>query len=178
MNPIDTFLSILTDRFSSVPVRAIYLSIQWFFIFIDLVLAVGFVYILSKIINMRPRFDPPKDSGVHPLAGDATLATRWANIREKAGTAPPQSYALAIIEADSFTDSLLKRLGVPGDDMGARLDTLKEKGGVPSLDRVWRVHRIRNEIAHNPNYTLDVRSVEEYLDMYEAFLMDIGALGK
>jgi hypothetical protein len=178
MNPIDTFLAILTDRFPSVPIRGLYVSVQWLFILIDAALAVCFVYVVRTILKLRYSFDPPKGVNMHPLSGDTTLPARWASIREKVNTAPPQSYALAIIEADAFTDSLLKRLSVPGDDMGARLDTLKATGNIPSLDRLWRVHRVRNEIAHNPNYRLDARSIEEYLDMYEAFLMDIGALGK
>ena len=89
---------------------------------------------------------------------------------------PPQSYTMAIIEADTLIDNILKRVGISGETMADRLNQL-DPDEFSILGRLWRVHRVRNALVHSPGFVVSKRDAEEALKIYESFLRELEVLG-
>lgn len=64
------------------------------------------------------------------------------------------SLKLAIINLDKLLDEALKALNVKGDNFVKRMQTAKNKfKSYESYDATWKAHKVRNQIAHDTNYT-------------------------
>lgn len=162
-----------------IQLQPIYFFLKIVFQILDALLLIGAVYFLLRAFSLRPRLY--KKQSYHErrlaLARDAVLQDQWSKIVRKLNTNPPQSYTLAIIEADTFVDSVLKRIGVSGDTMADRLNQLDPEELV-TLGRLWRVHRIRNALVHSPGFVLSKRDAEEALHIYESFLRELEVLAQ
>lgn len=145
-------------------------------IFLDLVLFSVFVYAFLKAFEYRPRFvRDPRLARAKPVLSDPALRKQWLAILENADLKPPQSYALAIIEADKFTDSILKSAGYPGEHMADRLETLNGSE-FTTLDGLWRAHRLRNELVHTSDFEVSHQDTKHALRAYQKFLTELGVL--
>jgi len=82
-------------------------------------------------------------------------------------------WKLAIIEADSILDQLIQALGYKGDTMGDRMKNIRP-GQFPYLDEAWRVHKVRNFLAHDPNYELSRQAVLRTIDIYKKIFREFG----
>lgn len=79
---------------------------------------------------------------------------------------------LAILEADKLLDHVLKFLGYRGS-LGEKL---KKSGSLFSnLDDVWKVHKMRNKIAHEIGVKVGHKTVSETLKIFKIALRDLGA---
>ncbi len=161
---------------TSLPWLSILNALRYAFILADLGLIILLVYTFRASRRLRPPLErpAPADRWV-TLKGSPEFAVRWDAIRVKAESSP-ESATLAVIEADTLVDDVLRRLGLAGETMAERLDQLDPKE-VPSLDRLWRVHRIRNAIVHRPGFSVPPSDAREMLGVYETFLKDLEVLG-
>ena len=166
------------DYLYNIPFAFIFSLLHDVFVALDIGLFVGIVYVLIELAPFRPKFvnNPRKlivrEKRVSTLA-NAELTAKWKHILEKAESAPPQSLTLAIIEADSFVDDILKQLGYQGEHMADRLDKIS---AVDSLDGLWKAHRVRNDVVHTPGYQISPADARRFLNDYEAFLKEMGVL--
>ncbi len=146
------------------------------FIFLDAVLLGIFLYSLKQVWAFRPKFRAERKAKKKTVTLRTALVLEgWRKVREKASVGSPESLRLAVIEADTIVDGVLKEIGISGEHMADRLakvnpDTLK------SLERVWRAHRLRNDLAHTPGFSLSAEDAREAIEDYEAFLKEIGVL--
>ncbi len=73
--------------------------------------------------------------------------TRWESIQKKIKENNPESWRIAIIEADILLDETLADAGYPGQSLGEKL-----KGANPqsftTVQDAWDAHKVRNDIAH------------------------------
>lgn len=149
------------------------------FIFLDLAVIIAFIVAFWYAVPLRPKFvrKPQKAANRQlPLAGkQEEVKARWARILEKAPVAPPQSFVIAIIEADKCVDDVLKDLGLKGEHMADRLEKLAPED-FKTLDKLWRAHRVRNDLVHTPDFRIDSSDAEEILKLYEAFLKELEVL--
>jgi len=106
---------------------------------------------------------------------DEKIKKKWAAVVAKANTSPPNSYIVAIIEADKIMDEVLQRLGLKGMHTADRLEALAS-WDLKSVDKLWRVHKIRNELVHTPDFNLSYQDAKEVLGGYESFFKEIGVL--
>ncbi len=84
------------------------------------------------------------------------------------------SYNATVIEADKLLDKALMEMGLPGKTMGERL---KSAGNMFSqLNSVWYAHKLRNQIAHERNFSLDYNKSLHALKTYRQALKDLGAI--
>lgn len=95
------------------------------------------------------------------------IVERWKNIRltSRQGT---MGAKVAIMEADTLLDSVLKSLSMPGQTLGERLKMACYK--YPHLKTVWWAHKIRNQLAHEASFQLSQRQAEQALDEFEKAL--------
>lgn len=161
------------DALFSFPWRKIYETIRAVFIILDVILIAAFIYVFVKSLEYRPKFyRNPKRAKKTFATRDPQLQKRWKTLLEKSKSNPPQSYTLAIIEADKFVDDVLKKMGLQGEHMADRLERLGSSD-LKTLDRLWRVHRIRNELVHNTDFNISRVDAGEVLEGYEVFLKEL-----
>ncbi|MBQ3431098.1 hypothetical protein IJG20_03315 [Candidatus Saccharibacteria bacterium] len=88
----------------------------------------------------------------------------------------PATYNMAVVEADKLLDKAMHEMGVSGRTMGERLKRCgKEKFGT-HLNSVWRVHKLRNQIAHESRFSLEYLESKRALAVYRQALKDLGAI--
>lgn len=149
-------------------------------IFFELLLVGIFIFAFVQYWPMAPRVKlwqvrPPVTSRKVRFKKDPAIAGHWGAIlnRVKSGTQDAMKYA--ILEADSLTDHFLKSVGFSGEHMADRLSQIIPDR-VPSLERVWKAHKLRNELAHTPGVTVTVEETKEALTAFRDFLVELGAM--
>jgi hypothetical protein len=121
----------------------------------------------TKVAQVRQAF---RGSAAMPKE---KIESRWKKIEEKISSYNSSDWKVAIIEADSTLDELIKSLGYIGDTMGERMKQIKP-GQFPYLDEAWRVHKVRNFLAHDPNYELHRDVAQHAIDIYKKIFKEFG----
>lgn len=106
--------------------------------------------------------------------GVRKVVKAWAKITSRLETGLESEYKLAVIEADSILNDILKRMGFGGETLGERLERLTT-ATLPNLKQIWEAHKIRNNIVHDPDYRLALDEARRVLDIYEQALRDLQA---
>ena len=85
------------------------------------------------------------------------------------------TFNTAVVEADKLLDKALRELQIPGSTMGERMKRCgKER--FSHLNDVWYAHKLRNQIAHEPGFTLSFSEARRALTIYRQALKDLGAI--
>jgi len=133
-------------------------------------------YPLIKSFHHRPNLNPFRRITARTFTlEDALFKEQWESILKRFAVGSADSLKLAVIDADKLADDTLKRLGLEGDHMADRLEKISVEE-IRTLDRLWRAHRVRNELVHTPGYELDVEEAKHILADYRAFLEEVGVL--
>lgn len=98
----------------------------------------------------------------------------WEELSQlaKVGGAPGRK--LAMIEADKLVDTVLRKVGFPGETMAERLKVAEYQH--PAIKNMWTAHRWRNQLVHEAHFTLTERQTLEALKAFEAVLRSFKAL--
>ena len=100
--------------------------------------------------------------------------TKFLAIENKLSKDNSATYMTTIIEADKLLDKALVEAGAPGKTMG---DRLKRSGGkFTDINAVWRAHKLRNAIAHEPDLEVGYKQATNSLSIYKQALKDLGAI--
>ena len=168
-------------RSGNLPGEAGFFSNIWqviwgIFVFLDVILLVTFISVFFISLKYRPKLHP-KHGAIKRVftVRDAVFKERWQKIQEKIATGSPDSLKVAIIDADKLADDVLKQSGLEGEHMADRLEKLFPQE-LRTLDKLWRAHRLRNNLVHNPGFEIDAREAKTALRNYEAFLKEVKAL--
>ena len=141
---------------------------------LDAFLVVFILWLFVKIWPFRPRIHPnhgmPKKTFT---LRDAILKDRWEDVMKKVATGKEDAMKLAIIEADKIVDDALKQMGLPGEHMADRMQELPAEE-VRTLPRLWRAHRLRNNLVHTPGFLVTAEETRKAIADYEAFLKEVG----
>lgn len=145
-------------------------------ILVTVALAIGFLYSLYQAWQFRPKFHLEKETAkkISTLRG-TMMKERWQSIVKRFSLGTPESVRVAIIEADALVDAALKDMDVPGEHLADRLSNL-EADDIKSMQRIWRVHRLRNDLVHTPGFALSPDEANAALGDYEAFLKEVEVL--
>ena len=100
--------------------------------------------------------------------------TRFLAIENKLKQDNPASFMTTVIEADKLLDKALVEAGAPGKTMGDRLKRFGSRFG--DLNGVWRAHKLRNAIAHEPDLEVSYKQAANALAIYKQALKDLGAI--
>lgn len=104
--------------------------------------------------------------------GIRKVAKQWREITARLETGIESEAKLALIEADSILDDILKRMGYSGETLGERLKSVT-KEIIPNIDEIWEAHKIRNNIVHDPDYRLNLDQARNALAIYERALREL-----
>lgn len=124
---------------------------------------------LRTRIKLLKAIAPPE------AAKESPLGSRWDEIQRHLNSTKEAEWKFAVIEADSLVDYILKSGGYPGDTMGERLKNI-DKTQIVTLDGLWEAHKIRNRLAHDPNYFLRYGEAKRAVQLYEKTLKELNAL--
>jgi len=100
---------------------------------------------------------------------------QWAKILKRLDTGLESEYKLALIEADSFLDEILIRMGFTGDSLEERFKKVTQTV-LPNIEEVEEAHKTRNNIVHDPDYRLAQGEAREILSVYEKAFQDLDIL--
>ncbi len=100
--------------------------------------------------------------------------TRWLKIENSVVKNDPRTYGMAVIQADKLLDKALLELGLPGKTMGERLKKIGDR--FSKLNQVWYAHKLRNQIAHEPDFEISYQQVSQALTAFRQALKDLGAI--
>lgn len=98
--------------------------------------------------------------------------TQWKKLQS--GLSKPDSWPMAIIQADNLLDEALKSLKFKGKTMGERLVSAQKS--LSDNDGVWYGHKLRNKIVHEVDIKLTKKEVQKSLVGIRQALKDLGAL--
>lgn len=82
---------------------------------------------------------------------------------------------LSILEVDKLLERSLKELNAKGDTILEKLEAVKP-WQLPSRDEVFRAHKIRDRIVHEPGTPLTHFEAEGALKIYEQALRELGVI--
>ncbi len=109
--------------------------------------------------------------------GDAVPAGgKWATIQNHLKDNNPNSWKIAIIEADIYLDEVLTNAGYTGSTIGEKLKSANPTSFTTVQD-AWNAHKIRNAVAHvGGDFILTRRIAQEALTQYERVFREFGAI--
>lgn len=100
--------------------------------------------------------------------------SRWAKILEHVKSPNPSDWRLAIIEADTILDELMKGRGVEGENLGERLKNSSPNTFL-NLDYAWEAHKVRNRIAHEGSqFVLSQYEAQRIIGLFEKVFKELG----
>lgn len=98
----------------------------------------------------------------------------WNKVLTYLASDSSSDWKLAIIEADTILDVLMKDLGFKGQSLGDRLK-MSSQETFNGLSSAWEVHTIRNKIAHEGlNFELSKHEANRVIAIYESIFRQYG----
>lgn len=145
------------------------------FLFLSLFLFGSIIFFLFKNSWLRHLFfyDMAEFLTYRPF-GVKRIEKAWNKIIGRLETGLESEYKLAVIEADSMLDDILKRMGYGGETLGERLKNLTS-ATLPNIEGLKESHQIRNNIIHDPDYRLSLDEARKIMANYEQAFRDLQA---
>ena len=100
--------------------------------------------------------------------------TKWLTIERSLTRDQPASYHLSVLNADKLLDQSLKESGYKGATMGERLKSASSR--LSSRNGTWAAHKLRNQIAHEPDVQVTYDTARRALASFKQALKDVGAI--
>ncbi len=100
------------------------------------------------------------------------LNKSWQKILARLSKNDESNLKLALIEADSLFDDLLKQMRLPGESMADRLRYV-DSSQISNIDEIWRAHKLRNVLVHNHEYPVARNEIEFGVKAYERALKEL-----
>ncbi len=132
-----------------------------------------FIVIQSRRVAVGTPTEASGRASVVAPAG--VLRERWNAVVQHLDSPREAEWKVAVIEADTIVDDALARAGFPGATFGDRLSNI-QPGALLSLDGVWWAHKVRNRLAHEPDYFLRYTEARQVIGYYEAALAELQLL--
>lgn len=164
--------SFITDPTASgflLAIKIVFLGLPLFFLIFIIYFVVKTAWIKHRFLFNAVEFFTYKPYGVKKAG------KQWDKTKKRLESGLDSEYKLAIIEADSMLDDVLKRIGHKGETLGERLKQLTPDL-LSSINDVWEAHKIRNNIVHDPDYKLNSGEARKALEIYEKTLSELGAI--
>jgi len=98
----------------------------------------------------------------------------WFTIERQLVRDQESSYHLAVLNADKLLGHALKQRGFRGETMGERMKTAQNVW--TNTQSVWTAHKLRNQIAHEPNVKVTYDTARHALAAFKQALKDVGAI--
>lgn len=153
--------------------EGIFLYLKIIFIIITLVFFGSIIFLLLRNSWLKRRFleDIIEITTYRPFGAKKTFK-QWTKISKRLETKKEAEYKLAIIEADSLLNDILERMGYKGEMIGDRLKQL-DSTILPNIEDLWKAHKTRNNVVHDPDYSLTFDQAKKTTAIYEKAFQDL-----
>ena len=139
-------------------------------IILALIFLVGIILLILKNSWLKYRFlENLTEFFIYRPFGVKKTFKEWAKINKRLEAGREADYKLAIIEADSLLNDILAKMGYGGGTITDRLKQI-DSNILPNINQVWEVHKIRNNVVHDPDYQLSLSQATKVLSIYEESL--------
>ncbi|MBI4079917.1 hypothetical protein HY414_01665 [Candidatus Kaiserbacteria bacterium] len=92
---------------------------------------------------------------------------RWNRVLDQTNSSSPESWRLAILEADIMLNELLDVQGYKGETMADKMKQV-DRANFNAIDDAWEAHKIRNRVAHEGTAAeLSHHEVRRVVALYE-----------
>ena len=165
----DAFVSLMTSpdlQQELYPAKVIMI----FFTFAFFTILMYFMFV-SSYVKYRFFIDFQQFFKLEP-AGLRKIARRWRSIKRRMDAGSEYEYKLAIMEAEDLFDDVLIEKGLAGGTFEERLSHVK-KIQLPDPESVLDAHKVRNSVAHDPNYKISKDEAGKILDVFEKGIRSI-----
>jgi len=150
-------------------IKIIFLGFSLFFIFFTIIALTKTSWFRKAILIDLKEFLTFRPYGLKKFVRE------WEKIKKRLETGSESETKLALIEADSLLDKALERRGYEGKSLGEKLEKVTVDV-LSNLEEVLNVHKIRNNIIHDPTYILNLEEAKKAISIYEKALTDLEAL--
>jgi ABC-type glycerol-3-phosphate transport system permease component len=141
-------------------------------IIITVIFLVGIIYVLYKLFRLKRKW-VVSWADFFVKETPTTRVSRWDEIKKRMDSENFTEWRMAIIEADSLLDEIIKKIGYKGENFGERLKSI-EPSDFDNIQNVWEAHKIRNRIVHDVDkFVLTKEEVKETLEKYEKALKEL-----
>jgi len=145
---------------------------SWIMFVLIMYFAIKTEFWQKKIYNIFIGFRKlPKVDTDHSLK----VTREWENILKRLEANDEANHKLAVIEADKLLDTVLKKLTIPGSTMGERLKAIPVSQ-LPSIDNVWKVHKLRNHLVHTSEFVLTDNKAKQAIEIYKQAFIELKVL--
>lgn len=100
--------------------------------------------------------------------------SRWLSIEQSVVKDSEPTYHMAVMNADKLVDQALRESGVKGQTMGDRMKFARDRWS--HRDALWAAHKLRNQIAHEPDVRINYDTTRRALAGFKRALKDLGAI--
>jgi len=147
------------------PTFLFYLKIV--FIIIGALFLLGIILLLLKNSWLKRRFlEDWTEFFIYRPFGVKKTFKQWAKVLKRLDTAKEADYKLAVIEADGLLNDILNKMGYKGETMAKVLEQINATI-LPDIEQIWEVHKVRNNLVHDPDYELSLEQARKILGVYE-----------
>ncbi|MBI2482050.1 MAG: hypothetical protein HYV76_00560 [Candidatus Vogelbacteria bacterium] len=122
------------------------------------------VYISLRLIELNKK--KIIENITQPVVASKDYTEQFERVMKFIDSDNPSDWKLAIIEADTILDALVARMNYPGENLGERLKAI-EASDFLTLNQAWEAHKVRNQIAHEPNHQLNKREARATIELYK-----------
>jgi hypothetical protein len=106
----------------------------------------------------------------------SSRSTRWESVKARVSENNPESWRVAIIEADIMLEEALMNAGYTGQSLGEKLKSVNTHT-FTSVQDAWDAHKVRNEIAHvGSDFVLTQKAAQDTIVRFERALHELGAV--
>lgn len=110
------------------------------------------------------------------LNGESVGNKRWDDVQQHIAADDPQSWRLAIIEADILLEEILEVAGYAGNSIGEKLKSASPTT-FATIDQAWRAHKVRNQIAHaGSDFVLTKKIAQDTITQYRMVFEEFGVV--
>ena len=127
------------------------------------------IYCWIRIMQIRHRERLAFSAAQRTVEARDTPKThlRWRRILDQMSAGTPESWRLAILEADIMLNELLDLQAYKGETMADKMKQV-DRANFNTIDLAWEAHKIRNRIAHEgAEHELSAREARRVIDLYE-----------
>jgi len=172
----DTIVETVSSTISVLVVSPWFLTVKFIFLAVNLffICFLVFAFLKTTWFNRLILWDI-KEYLTYRHYGLPKTEKRWVKIKERLRVGTEPEAKLAIIEAGSLLDEILKNEKFLGKTVNERLEKMSSNI-ISNIESVREVNDVRLDIVHDPTYRLDLKEAERILDVYEKALVDLQAL--
>lgn len=134
--------------------------------------AKGIWAIVSFPFKLRNQKNGGGRTGLVPAVAAQELGQHWEVVTLYSQT--PNTFAVAVSEADKLLDNALKAAKFPGVSMGERLKAAQGTFDPYLYNQIWEAHKLRNRLAHDVGASVNGQEVQQSLHAFEQGLLTLG----